>query len=229
VPPSRAAREERVALELDLGGAVTPTVGGVTSGGSAGGGIAGVVHAGYRVRAPLYLGVAIGGLVLGASRSERPYSVSPVGEPPNAGAVEDDLAVRAVLAGGTAGLHLGDRWPVVVRLAAGGAIASVADTRSGEFHGSGGQSYTSGTLTYASGASFFFLAPEVRLGARIGERLVVSGGVGAFFLLALDRARWEEERLFSNGQGAAVRFSEEDMTGSAIVVFTPSVGVRYAF
>jgi hypothetical protein len=228
-PPPPPAPPGRVVVELDLAGALTSSMGGVVDGGSGigGGGLA-ALHAGYELASGIGFGITLGGLMVSQSYDGRPKSVTPRGEATLDGTVDESLRLRGALLGGHAGLHLGDRFPGLIRLGVGALVGSAADERSGTFADAAGNRFASGILEHSDSATFLYIAPEARFGYRFANRFEVSAGIAGYVLVGLGAAEWENDQLFAAGNGAA-SFETEELTGSVIVVLAPGLGFRADF
>jgi hypothetical protein len=228
-PPAPASPPGRVTVELDVAGALTSSMGGVVdgAGGIGGGGLA-ALHAGYELASGIGFGITLGGLIVSQSYDDRPLSVTPRGEATLEGTVDESLRLRGALLGGNAGLHLGDRFPGVLRLGVGALVGSVTDERSGTFVAADGRRFDSGLIEHSDSATFLYIAPEARFGYRFADRFELSAGVAAYVLVALGAAEWNNARLFAAGNGAA-SFSPEELTGSVIVLLAPGLGFRADF
>ena len=110
----------------------------------------------------------------------------------------------------------------------GGLFGSVSDQRRGTFVSDTGASYDTGSLDHSASANYLFLAPEARIGFRFADHFELSAGVAAVILIAFGTPKWQNDELFRTDAGAA-RFEEEDLTGGAVVVLTPGIGLRYDF
>jgi hypothetical protein len=227
-PPDTQARPRAGPMvELDAAPVVLPSMGGVASGGSVGAGVLAIVHGAYRLASGPWFGLAVGGLFLSQSRDDRPFSLVPTGEVANPGTLDHDLSLRAGLVGATAATRFGDRTSLRLRLLVGGVFGSVRDSRKGSFQSETG-SYQTPELSHSSGATFLCIAPEAGVGRRFAERFEISAGVTLPVLLALGRARWENDQLVSTGTAAA-SFPDEDLTAGVIVAIGPGVGLLYEF
>jgi hypothetical protein len=162
------------------------------------------------------------------SYDDRAASVTPRGEATLEGTVDESLRLRGALLGGSAGLHLGDRFPGLIRLGVGALVGSAANERSGTFVDAGGQQFASGVLDHSDSATFLYIAPEARFGYRFAGQFEVSAGIAGYVLVGLGAAQWDNDQLFAAGNGAA-SFEDEDLTGSVIVVLAPGIGLRADF
>jgi len=223
-------------LEVDVAGALSSSFGGVASTGCAtscdrslGAGISAIGHAGYELPSGIGFGIAAGFLSIGQKRNARPAELTPIGRGPNTGQLDDALRLSGLVIGGSAGLHLGDRFPGLFRLGVGALIGSVSDDRTGNFETAAGTAYDTGTLSDSSGATFLYLAPEARVGMRLGKHVELSAGVAAMVLIALGRPEWQNDAPVLAAEEGQASFGKEPLVGQAFVVLTPGLGARYDF
>src|SRR5262249_12000987 len=141
-------KPSRIGVELDGGVALVPSFGGDVAGGCSAGcsralglGVRVLFTGTYEFPSGLGLGLEAGYLRVTQNVHARGATVQPVGKPANGGRLDEALRLSGFLLGATAGLHLGDRFPVLMRLGAGALIGSVHDERQGSFTSSGGTGY----------------------------------------------------------------------------------------
>ena len=84
-------------------------------------------------------------------------------------------------------------------------------------------------------ASYLLVAPEARIGKRIGEHFEVSFGVEIAVLVALSRPKWNPDEgavnavsPTSRGDGLAT-FPADSLTGGTLLLFSPGLAARYDF
>ena len=152
---------------------------------------------------------------------------------PNAGTVDDVLALRGVRLGPSAGYRLGDAIPVTFRLGAGVFFGTAGNGRTGTFETAAGESYPV-SVSESSRAIYAYVAPEARVGLRVVSRLEVSFGVAVLVMAALDQPTWVDRQIVHAGpsgqQGDGVAaFGSQSLAGSFLLTALPSLGVRYAF
>jgi hypothetical protein len=104
-------------------------------------------------------------------------------------------------------------------------VGAVQDTR----WGSAGAAL--GPFVQRASAGFFYLAPEVRGGLKLRERLYLTLGIEVSLLIAAQRPSWSDQPFTTTAQGrpAYAFFPAAPLTGSTIALFLPTVGARYAF
>jgi hypothetical protein len=196
----------------------------------------GALHGGYELGGGLGFSADLGYFRLTGQSKGRAATLTPVGAgtgglAPNPGVADDALR----LSGGLVGASISYRslapfpLPLMARLGFGAALGSVGDDRSGTFTSSKGTSYAV-TSSQSPGASYLYLAPDVRAVYRFGEHVDLSLGVTAFVLVALAQPKWADDAgvLTSGGDGLAT-FGVQSLTGRTLVVLVPSAGLRYAF
>src|SRR5262249_8675111 len=138
----------RIAFDISAGLAIVPSFGGDIVGGcsrdcsrSVGVGAVGLVHGGYELGSGVGFGLSAG-YILAAQRSTgRTTALNPKGLPPQPGVADDALTLSAVMGGAAASYHLGERFPVLVRLGVGALYGVLRDERRGRFTPSVGSSF----------------------------------------------------------------------------------------
>lgn len=226
-------RRGAVVVEIDGALGVAPSLGGVVAcdgecDRSVGFGVSPTLHVGYRMASRFVVGLAAGYLGLGQERRGRDATLQPVGKPASSGRLTDTLSVRGLLVAATAGAHLGDRFPLTLRLGAGALVGSARDARVGAFTSSTGAAYQV-DVTESHGASFLWVQPEARLGARLGDHFELSAGLGLAVLVRLGAPKWENETAVVAGDDGLATFPADEATAGAIVAFMPGIGVAWAF
>jgi hypothetical protein len=140
--------------------------------------------------------------------------------------------VRGVFAGAFAGLRLGDKVPVRLRVNTGVSFGSVADIRYGEFHVNDPtvvESYSIGPVVEAPSMIWFYLEPEVRVGIMLHERVELSAGLGGLLLISPESPTWDASHPINANDDGYGRFRAEVLANPIIFAVTPGVGVRYTF
>ncbi|WP_438023767.1 PEGA domain-containing protein [Sorangium sp. So ce233] len=226
----------RFAIELAGAALVAPTLGGAVAGGcgegcslSPGLGGYGVVRGGVRLAPSLGVGLALGYLAANQDVSGRATTIQPVGLAPRPGTADDTLKLRGVLAGAWAGVTLGERPSLHLRLGAGALAGSIGDRRTGTFSSRAGSSYRVGPVGDAPSATFIYIAPEFRVGVRAGEHAQLTAGIEGLLLVGLSRPRWRATRLVDAAEDGAATFAGDDLAGRVLLGLAPGVGVSYAF
>jgi hypothetical protein len=235
-PLWRAKHPARIFAEADAGPIIGLTYGGdVRSSGSADVpfGFAGTVRGGYELSSGITLGLDAGWMIISAGVTDRPTQLIPKGLPPDVGTADDTLALRGFRFGPSAGLRLGDDWPVTFRFGAGVFIGTALDARTAHLKTQAGAAYDA-RASQTPSAIFAYLAPEVRVARPIGQHVEVSLGVSVLAMLALDRPSWERTGPLAaappgqQGDGLGT-FPPGTITGATVVGVVPSAALRYAF
>ncbi|WP_437689552.1 kelch repeat-containing protein [Sorangium sp. So ce176] len=235
-PPGRFLVElvASPAFVPSLGGSAAVRCSGACSQGIGAGGV-GVVHAGYELWSGLGFGLTTGYLQVRQAVTERRMSVEIQDRPPEAsGTADDALALSGVLAGGWAGLSLGDRHRLSMRLGAGALLGAVSDERRGTFTSSSGLEFDLDRTVARDSASFLALTSEVRAGLRLGDHLELTAGLAAVVLVRLKAPVWANPPEGVYGRvdaesGFFARFEQESLAGEVMVAISPGIGARYAF
>lgn len=223
-------------IEIDGALLVVPSFGGDVVGGCSQGcthgrglGGYGVLRGGYALLAHLTVGLAAGFLGAEQTFTGRSTSLTPVGLAPSAGTANDTLELRGVLTGAWLGAHFGERYFLDLRLGAGAVLGWMGDVRTGTFHSSTGTGYSIGPVGSAAFASFFHLAPDLRIGARVAERVDLTAGVEGILLLGSSRPAWGPARPFDARVDGTATFKSESLSGHMVFLLAPDLGVRYRF
>ncbi|WP_437288109.1 kelch repeat-containing protein [Sorangium sp. So ce406] len=235
-PPGRFLVELAAAPALmpSLGGVAAGQCGGACSSGI-GAGALGVVHAGYELWSGFGFGVMTGYLQVHQTVTARRTSFEiqdPL--PESTGTVDDALALGGLLAGGWAGLSLGERARLSMRLGAGALLGAVSDERSGTFTSSSGLEFRIDPTAVRDATSFFVMTSEVRAGLRFGEHLELTAGLAAAVLVRLKEPVWTNPSQGVYGRidkdrGYFGRFEQESLAGEVLVAIAPGIGARYTF
>ncbi|MBK7580366.1 MAG: PEGA domain-containing protein [Myxococcales bacterium] len=239
-----------IALELDVGALVSPTLGGDLDDSCSGDckkslsqGFVGFAHLGYDVSSKVTLSLDVGYLAIRQKISGRDAEITPLGRPANPGTAFDTLWLRGVALGASFGFRTGPRWPVTVRVGAGALVAGLTDTRDGRFDtnpNASGQSarYTIDSVEESIPARYFYAAPELRVGRRMGNS-ELSFGVQGLLLFALTQPKWKDKSPVLTGNCSSVgsgcvtdgegTFGEQAVAGKMLLLIAPQLGFRHDF
>lgn len=215
------------ALAPSLGGDVA---GGCGSGCSRGVGVGGHVslQGTYELGSGFGLGLSAGYLSVAQSVRGRAAAFRPTGLP-TTGSVDDELAMRGMTVGAVGSVVVGERTPLTIRLGAGAFVGSVRDQRQGSFTTTLSHTpYQNGPASASPGATYFYVAPELRLGRRLGEHAEIGVGMKALLLVG-SSPRWDaslEQQAAGDGIGT---YPDEALAGRVVVVLLPGIGGRYDF
>jgi hypothetical protein len=182
------------------------------------------VHVGYELRSGLGFGLDAGYLYLTRGVSSRDTVLHPVGKPDAPGTADDRLTLRGLLLGASAHLHRGEKFPLLLRLGAGVALGSAADRRAGDF----GAAAVDNVRT-ATDVSYLFVAPEVRLGWRVVDRVEISIGTDVMLMVGLKEARWDTQNSVVLGNQGLASYADESMIGTTLIVVEPGIAARFDF
>ena len=224
-------RPSRITLEIGASLPLAPSFGGDVAGRCGDGcsrsaGVGGQVafHGGFELGSGLGFGVAAGYVSVSQSVTNRVTTLTTVGMGKPTGLVDDALRIRGFLAGAWTGFVFGERFPLRLRLGAGALIASVLDERSGTFGG-----VAADPSGIAQSSTFFYVAPEVRAGVRLGKHVEVTAGLTTLVLVGLSRPRWDENLAINAGRYGIAYYAADNLTSQVVALATPSVGARYDF
>jgi hypothetical protein len=195
-------------------------------------GVHGVLHGAYQTSSGFGGGVDAGYLLAFTSLSDRDTVLSPKGRADNRGTADDSLRLSGLTLGASAQYHGRGQWPLLFRLGAGVVLGQVTDARTGRFTNGLGESYTVDAKT-SSSATYFYVAPEVRIARSIAKNLEVTFGVEVLVMAALKKPTWNDGTTLvtsntGRGDGLAT-FGEQSTSGALLVFIAPSIGLRYDF
>jgi hypothetical protein len=206
-----------IALGGDVGGATGLPIG-----------AAGRVHVGYELRSGLGFGVDAGYMYIASSASGRDSVLRPVGKPEAPGTVSDKLSLKGLLVGASAQLHKGEKIPFLLRLGVGALLGNANDRRSGDFALAGVPTPVENART-GTDVSYLYVAPEVRVGYRIVDRVEISLGVDVTLMVALKEARWDPASAVVLGNQGLATYRDESLVGTTVIVVNPGIGARFDF
>jgi hypothetical protein len=231
--------DSRFTIELDGAAAIIPSLGGDIAGcsGSCSHGLGlgplVMLQGAYEFGSGLGLGVTAGYLNAAQSVSGRQATLTEIGGMQTQLAVNDTLRLSGVLVGASAGYHLDLVTPLLFRLGAGALIGSLSDVRTGAF-----QQATSGAPSVSDSpqAVSFYVAPEARIGFKLGSHVELNVGVAGLVLVGLVQPAWSNgsgQQVFYKPAGAATgafgSFGVQELTSKTFFLVAPSAGVRVAF
>ena len=173
------------------------------------------------------VGLMAGFLTASQSITGRTTWVTPVGLTPREGSADDSLRMRGPFVGASGWYTLGDDYPLMFRLSAGPLFAWVRDDRTGSFPLNNGGSYRAGPVSVETYATYLHIDPEIRIGIRLVDHLVLSAGVQGMVLIALSRPQWDPTKEIDAAIDGIGAFGNEGLTGPALLVLTPGIGARY--
>jgi PEGA domain len=236
----RWRRPSRAFVEIDAAAALVPTFGSApaaeciapcTVNRSTGLGGLGMLRGGYALGSGPSFGLAVGYLWAFQSVTELKATIPLVGIlTPTTGNVRDTLTLSGFLLGGFAGIARGDRFPLEIRLGAGGMFGTLLDVRQLNL-----ARIAPGIRGVSRPVNLFWGSLDVRAGIRVGEHVELSAGVSGLALVSFNPPLWRREQsdsdelyIYAGSKGAAA-FPPNPMLGRVAVLLTPGLGVRYSF
>ena len=196
-------------------------------------GITARAHVGYELPNGLGFGLAAGYLYIARDVDGRPTSITPVGKPAAPGTASDKLSLKGLLVGGSAQLHrstFGPKVPLLLRIGVGALLGSVTDRRSGDFAPGGMPPPVHvDTAKTSVDVPHLYIAPEARVGYRLGERIEISAGVEVMVLVALKEARWDPTSGVVLGNQGLAGYESQPLLGTTLFLVNPGVGARFDF
>ncbi|WP_433931039.1 PEGA domain-containing protein [Sorangium cellulosum] len=226
----------KIALDASASFLLVPTLGGDVAGCSGGCSIspglggAAFLHGAYELGSGLGFGVEVGGLMAFQGVEGRDAELYPVGvAEPDRGLADDDLRLSGVLVGATIGYHVEQRFPLQFRLGAGVLLGQVRDERSGDFTARDGSVILAAPAASFSSATYLYLDPEVRIGARFAEHFEVSAGAKLLVLIAPEPPRWDPTIEIPASTDGIGTYRPEPVMGDLVFMVAPGVSLRYDF
>lgn len=234
-PLWQAQRKSRIFIELAPSFPIALLLGGdVSDSGSASFplGFAGRAHIGYELPSGLAFGIDGGYMYLARDVDGRDAVLHPVGKAVAPGTANDKLSLKGLLVGGSAMLHrntFGEKVPLTLRVGVGALLANETDRRSGEFTPVGGTPVMVDTAKTSVDAPHLYIAPEVRVGYRLGDHFELSAGVEVMVLVALKDARWDPTSAVVLGNQGLAGYDNQSLFGTTLLLVNPGVGARFDF
>lgn len=236
----------RLVLDVGLGAILSPASGGDVADGcegscSAGLGVGGTatLRGGYRFGMGIGLTLDAGFAMLKQSYEDRAAALTPRGLAANQGTLDDDLSLLGFLAGGSISYQVGKEFPFLIRAGGGVLLGTLKDERRGSFTTNlEPVEYEVAPPAESTSATYAYANPELRIGYRFGEHVIVSAGVSGLFLFALSQPEWTDETTLLAGQcdGASASacegeatFGSETLLGSTIVTISPGLAASFEF
>jgi hypothetical protein len=212
-----------------FGGDVADSCEGDCSAGVGLGGMA-LVHASYELGSGLGFGLEVGYLAAAQTVEARPTSLNPNGlTVANSGAVTDDLRLQGFMAGAALGFHIGEEYPVALRLGAGVLVGELRDERIGDFTARSGAGYRTYPVVDFVQATYFYLDPGVRAGVRFADHFELTASVQALMLIALSQPKFDNTIELAAADDGIGTYPDESLMGSFVIGVVPGVNLRYDF
>jgi hypothetical protein len=184
----------------------------------------------YELGSGVGFGLSVG--YLGTSHQTSGHDgdlVPAVNQPARPALIDDDLALTGFMAGVLAGARFGERFPLTLRLGAGGYFAKLRAVRGGSFVTRASETFSTDDVEQKVSTTYVYVDPEVRLGARFWDNFEVAAGVHALMLIAPSQPRWDDQIEVDAGTDGIGSYTDDSLTGSLVFVPTPTVSVRYDY
>lgn len=195
-------------------------------------GFAGRAHLGYELTSGLGFSIDAGYMYFARTIEGRDTVIRPVGKADAPGTATDKLSLKGLLVGGSVQLHrntFGEKIPLLMRVGVGAFLANANDRRSGDFTAAGNPSIAVDTARTSVDVPHLYIAPEVRVGYRIGERLELSAGLEVMLMVALKEARWDPQNGVVLGNQGLAGYDNQTLFGTTLLLVNPGVGARFDF
>jgi hypothetical protein len=227
----------KITFDLSASFVLAPSFGGDIAGNCAsdcaspvGIGGLGLFHGGYELGSGLGFGLAAGYLIAAQNTQGRSVDLVPNGGlPPLSGTADEKLRLSAFVGGATLSYHLGERFPVLLRLGAGVVTGELRDERVGRFQGRNGMPFTTYPVNDFPSATYFYADPELRAGIRLGKRFELSLTMQAMILFALSQPRWDNTIELAASDAGVATYGPEALMGPFSVLLAPGLAARYDF
>jgi hypothetical protein len=233
----------RFTLELLLAPNLVPLTGGDLADGCTGScssgigaGAVALLRGGYQFGVGIGLTVDAGYAVWHQKLEGRPTTLMPRGLAANVGTADDDLLAQGLLAGASASYQIGEEFPFQVRVGGGVLFGSMRDQRSGTFTTNlDPYAYSVGPTSESHSLGYAYVSPELSIGYRIADELILSLAAQGMFLFALSAPEWTDEQTMLAGQcdGSApaqcdgeATFGTSRLSGSPIIFVTPGLALK---
>lgn len=226
----------KVTADVDLAFAMVPNFAGTPADCSSGcsrslglGGLA-LAHGVYEFGSGFGIGIELGYLLARQSTTGRATELQPNGGlPMRTGTVDDDVRLSSFLGGVSAGYHTGETIPVLFRLGAGIMAGQVRDERSGSFTARSGSGFDAYPVADFESATYFYFDPQVRVGARVTQKMELSAGVQALVMLAVSQPKWNDKLELAASTDGIGTYKADPLLGQVFVLLAPTVSARYEF
>jgi hypothetical protein len=195
-------------------------------------GFSGRAHLGYELPSGVGFSLDAGYMYLARTIDDRQTVIRPVGKAEARGIASDRVSLKGLLVGGSAHLHrstIGEKMPLLLRVGLGALLANANDRRSGTFTPAGGAPIAVDTARTSADVPYLYIAPEVRVGYRIANRLEISAGVEVMVLVGLKAARWDPNNGVVLGDQGLAGYDNQTLVGSTLFLVNPGVGARFDF
>ena len=229
-------KPSKITFDVSTSFVLAPTFGGDVAGGCTGDcsrslGLGGLMllHGGYELGTGFGIGAQAGFLLATQDVTGRAGSLTPHGLDPNSGTLDDALRLTAFIGGATAGYHFGQSLPVLLRLGAGVVVGEVRSERSGTFETTAGTLFNADPATDFQSATYFYAAPEIRVGTRFAGSFELSLGVQALMMFALSQPKWDKTIELPASTDGIGTYPDESLMGSFVLMLAPGASLRYDF
>lgn len=195
-------------------------------------GFIGRAHVGYELPSGLGFSLDAGYMYFAYHVDGRESTLRPVGKPEARGTASDKLSLKGLLVGGSAQIHrptFGEKIPLLLRVGLGALLANANDRRSGEFTPAGGSPIVVDTARTSADLPYLYVAPEVRVGYRVGDRFELSLGVEIMVMVALKQARWDSQNGVVLGNQGLAGYDSQSLFGTTLLLVSPGLGARFDF
>lgn len=147
--------------------------------------------------------------------------------------VDDTLSLRGILVGASAGIRVGKKLPISLRLGAGALVgAKFRDHRVHTESASSPPEFSVDVLQYHPTFALY-VAPSVQVAFPLAERLHLQAGIDAMLLLWPGTVpTWsssDAESYVRNAQQQLASFAAETLMNNHLLFIAPTVSVRYEF
>ncbi|MFO0676391.1 MAG: PEGA domain-containing protein [Polyangiaceae bacterium] len=197
-------------------------------------GVLASVHGAYQLGSGIGFGADLGYLYTTQILEGRSARLNVVGKSPLDSTARDRLTMSGVTLGASAFLHLGEKWPFVVRLGAGVLLATTVDRRTGQGYDpvtATNFPYGPSTLTQSQGALGIYVAPELRMGRRFGNHFELFAAARTMVVFSTSEPKWDggATAIFTTQKQGQATFDTQTLMGRTMLLVAPGIGARYDF
>lgn len=189
-------------------------------------------HVGYELPSGLGFSLDAGYLYLARSVDGRETVLRPVGKPEARGTANDKISLKGLVVGASAQLHrntFGEKIPLLLRFGMGVFVANANDRRSGDFTPAGAPTLSVATTRTSTDVPYLYVAPEARVGYRLGDRVEISFGVEVMIMVGLGDARWNPANGVVLGNQGLAGYDNQTIVGSTLFLVNPGLAARFDF
>ena len=188
-----------------------------------------MLHGTYELTNGLGFGIHAGYMLVGMSVDNRMTVINSAGSLMAHGVAHDGLLINGFVGGLDGQYRTRGAWPLTLRIGVGVLMGAVRDHRTGTFAAQQGGTFAVDT-TQAPFAGYLDVAPEVRIGRKLGDHFEVNVGLTAHILASVASVpRWPANTTVTTGSDGEGNFGSDTLAGYVMLVLVPGIGLKYDF